>query len=173
MATAQQNPIPLFSGNPGEDLHQWLRNATLITRISGYDETTAIRTLIFALRGEALSWAALAMEHTIPTEMEQFVREIKTRFSTRNQTDLVLENFLNTHTVNSSEEYNKLLKEATQIFEKGLINKQALIKMVIAKSPSELKSYLFQTACSAPDWITFVKNAEDSAWIAFSEKSIN
>ncbi|KAI5153778.1 hypothetical protein ENBRE01_3246 [Enteropsectra breve] len=69
MATTQQNPIPLFSDNPGEDVHQWLRDATLITRISGYDEATALKTLIFALRGEALSWAALAMEHTIPTEM--------------------------------------------------------------------------------------------------------
>lgn len=41
--------------------------------------------------------------------------------------------------------------------------------MVVAKSPIAIKSFLFQLAADSTDFQSFIKKAEEAAWIAFSE----
>ncbi|KAF9762395.1 hypothetical protein NGRA_2048 [Nosema granulosis] len=48
-----------------------------------------------------------------------------------------------------------------------------LLKLTISKAPSELKSLLFQYACSSGDWNNFIKQAEEASWMAFPDRSIN
>nr|AHW68383.1 hypothetical protein NP_05G12 [Nosema pernyi] len=56
---------------------------------------------------------------------------------------------------------------------KGYMNIVPLTQVVINKSPVEMKALLLQTAESAPTWDMFRKRAEDIAWIAFPDKSLN
>ncbi|KAI5154320.1 hypothetical protein ENBRE01_3344 [Enteropsectra breve] len=84
--------------------------------------------------------------------------------------DQILNRLLATKTVSSYDDYTKVLRDATEIFEKNMINTIALTKIVISKSPSEIKFFQFQVSSTKPSWQEFAKNAEESACIAFPEK---
>ncbi|KAF9758233.1 Retrovirus-related Pol polyprotein from transposon, partial [Nosema granulosis] len=98
---------------------------------------------------------------------------LKKRFASTKTTDETLERFLATRCTKTYDEYLALLSDATLIFERGCINMEFLLKLTISKAPSELKSLLFQYACSSGDWNTFIKQAEEASWMAFPDRSIN
>ncbi|KAF9762432.1 hypothetical protein NGRA_2020 [Nosema granulosis] len=95
------------------------------------------------------------------------------RFANTKTTDDILERLLATKSTQSYGEYLNLLADTTTIFERGCINLKFLLKLTISKVPSEIKSLLFQYACSSEDWNTFVKQAEEAAWMACPSSTIN
>jgi hypothetical protein len=66
-----------------------------------------------------------------------------------------------------------LIKEACVIFERGCVNAEPLMKQVIVRAPSELKSILLQGAQNGATWNEFIRYAENSGWVAFPEKVVN
>jgi hypothetical protein len=53
------------------------------------------------------------------------------------------------------------LKDGTLIYEKKLMQEAALFKMIINKSPIEIKGLLYQTASVAKTWDEFMQKAEE------------
>jgi len=63
-------PIPVFSGAEGEDMHLWLSKAKLHRAQSGWNKTTLLAQTTAALKGAASTWL-----HTAPPKvMFRFVR---------------------------------------------------------------------------------------------------
>ncbi|KAF9760555.1 Transposon Tf2-6 polyprotein, partial [Nosema granulosis] len=81
--------------------------------------------------------------------------------------------FLTSKHPNSREEYTELLKYANDLFKKNYMNITPLTQVVINKAPVEVKALLLQAAESVPTWDQFLKRAEDVAWIAFPDKTLN
>jgi hypothetical protein len=46
----------------------------------------------------------------------------------------------------------------------------ALSKMIVNKSPVEIKALPYQTACKAGSWHEFIQNAEEVSWIDYPDK---
>lgn len=67
----------------------------------------------------------------------------------------------------------ELLSGATEIIRRECVLPNALIKQVIVRSPEEIKSLLLQAAGKSNSWNEFVKEAQNSAWVAFPERIIN
>ncbi|KAM0673643.1 hypothetical protein GVAV_003020 [Gurleya vavrai] len=65
------------------------------------------------------------------------------------------------------EEFLKMLNAANSINDTGLLKTSALIKVVITKSPENLRALLFQVAGNEYDWQEIYKVANESHWIAY------
>ncbi|KRH92925.1 LTR retrotransposon, partial [Pseudoloma neurophilia] len=161
--------MPRFSGEDTEDVTVWLRDCALVAVTAMMSEDTTLRAMILALDGKARSWASQATQGKITTR-DSFVQLIKGRFSNQCSNNITLTRFLSTSQAASYDDFAKLLKDATLLFERSLLQSTPLIQLVIAKSPTELKAYLLEKGKSSEDWHQFVSMAEESAWIAFPEK---
>lgn len=71
---------------------------------------------------------------------------------------------------NSREEYSKMLKYATVICEKRLINIGALTQMVVNKTQTEIITLLYTTTINTTSWQYFVQVAEEVSWIPYPDK---
>lgn len=88
--------------------------------------------------------------------------------------DQRFDRFQNTSTAKNYEEYTQLLKDATFLVENNCIQQTQVIRMIIARSPIAIKSFLFQLVGSSSDFQCFIKKAEDASWIPFpSEREGN
>lgn len=94
------------------------------------------------------------------------------RFANSKKTDEILEKFLAIHQTRNHEEYLNMLRDATILFERECINMKSLVELTIFKSPFEIKSLLYQYACSAENWNMFIQQAEEASWLPFPEKAI-
>ncbi|KAI5152589.1 hypothetical protein ENBRE01_2942 [Enteropsectra breve] len=89
----------------------------LITKLSGQDEPNTQKSFIFSLRGEALSWASITMETNTQVTLNQFIEEIRNRFSSKVKTDAIINHFLSIASAESYNQYMQLLKDANEIYE--------------------------------------------------------
>ncbi|KAF9762436.1 hypothetical protein NGRA_2011 [Nosema granulosis] len=84
-----------------------------------------------------------------------------------------LSKFLTSKHPSSREEYTELLTYANDLFKRNYMNITPLTQVVINKASIEVKALLLQAAENAPSWDQFLKRAEDVAWIAFPDKTLN
>jgi len=160
-----------FSGV--EDVEEWIRTAEVMAMIARARDTDVLRATIFAMRGEARTWAVNACGTRMITTWKEFKNELRSRFTSTKKTTETLSRFFMTRQAKTYEEYTSLLKDANMVLHGGCVNAEALIKQVIARSPAEVKAILLGSASSGADWSTFMRCAENSAWIAFPEKIVN
>ncbi|KAI5151672.1 hypothetical protein ENBRE01_2302 [Enteropsectra breve] len=93
MATTQPK-FPEFAGKEDEDVNKWIRDMLLITKLSGLDEPNTLKSFIFSLRGEALSWQSITRKTNTQVTLNQFIEEIRNRFSSKIKTDTIINRFL-------------------------------------------------------------------------------
>ncbi|KAM0674455.1 hypothetical protein GVAV_002068 [Gurleya vavrai] len=67
----------------------------------------------------------------------------------------------------NKDEYFQMLNTANNLNDTGLLKTSALIKIVITKSPENLRSLLFQVAGNNYDWQEVFKIAQESLWIVY------
>lgn len=60
-----------------------------------------------------------------------------------------------------------MIKDADLMLRRGCLNKPHLMKEVIARAPSEMKSMLLRMVFDSYDWDSFRKRAENYSWVAF------
>ncbi|KAF9761071.1 hypothetical protein NGRA_2880 [Nosema granulosis] len=65
-----------------------------------------------------------------------------------------------------------MLRDATILSKRECINMKTLLKVTISKSPAEIKSLLYQYACSVENWNMFIKQAEGASWLPFPERDV-
>lgn len=99
---------------------------------------------------------------------EKFKDRRRQRFLNEREMQELLNKFLATKTVANKEEFKTLIKLANKVQSKNGIELRALMKLVIAKVSSTIRTYLFQESICA-DWWAFTKAAEGSIWLCFTE----
>lgn len=126
MATASKI-LKTFSGEDNEDVSSWIRDALLIARIGRMSEEETVRTMILSLRGKALSWISIILQHQSDISLSTLTSQLSTRFKNQRVSDEKMTRFLNRKMSTTPLEYREVLQEATDIFENGGMNIEALI----------------------------------------------
>ncbi|WUR05035.1 endonuclease [Vairimorpha necatrix] len=172
MATTTNN-VGCFTGEAGEDVNVWLRDIMLVGEVSKWTNDQFKTALVSKLRGKALSWASQTLGGKMETvSLEEILHLIKKRFGSYKNNDITLSRFLSIMVPETREDYSQMLQEATVIYERSLINLDALCQMVINKSPMEIKALLYQTATTVQTWQGFIQKAEEISWIPYPDKML-
>ncbi len=172
MATVAK-AIDEYSGEDKIEINVWLKEVILMGDMAELDEQALAKLIVLKLRGNARSYAITLINGDFNSVSLSYLLEgLRKRFANSKTTDEILNKFLATTQTNSHEEYLNLLHNATILFERDCINMKSLLKQTISKSPPEIKSLLYQYACSANDWNSFIKEAEEVSWLPFPEKTI-
>ncbi|WUR03671.1 reverse transcriptase [Vairimorpha necatrix] len=119
----------------------------------GLTENQTARLICLGLRGPALSWIAMAFERVSKLDLAEVTKSLKLRFYSSLKTLATLD-----------EKGNPLIEEQTMEY-------KAVSLIVIKKSPSVLKSILYDFARQCQDWSEFLRRTEEVSWIAFPMKS--
>ncbi|KAI5151821.1 hypothetical protein ENBRE01_2410 [Enteropsectra breve] len=165
--------IGVFSAAGEEDIEEYINRIRMVSHCATATDKDMAQAALLGLRGEAQAWATQYWETLVGLTFEQLAEELTSRFAKTRETAEVLTRFFGARQSATYPEYIGLLKDATLIFRRKCINLEALIKQVIVRSPGDIKSLLLQAAQNSPNWQSFVKSAEDAAWIAFPERIIN
>ncbi|KAF9760593.1 Retrovirus-related Pol polyprotein from transposon [Nosema granulosis] len=173
MATATK-AISEYEGNDLVDIHSWLKEVMVMCSLANMNDQSIFKTIIFKLKGEARSYLISFTNGDISgLNLETLLESLKKRFGNSKRTDDVLRRFLDSESARSYDEFISLLRDATFLYEKECINMKSLVRLTISKSPSEIKSLLYQFACTSGNWSNFIKETEEASWLAFPEKAIN
>ncbi|KAF9762429.1 Retrovirus-related Pol polyprotein from transposon [Nosema granulosis] len=173
MATAAKS-INTFSGESNEDVLTWLQEVKFVRGVIGSSEEETRKMMLLKLRGAALSWAAEVLgERSTEISLGELIELLKTRFSSQQTTEISLSKFLTSKHPSTREEFTDLLRCANDLFRKKYMNIIPLTQVVINKAPVEMKALLLQAAETVQSWDQFMKRAEDIAWIAFPDKTLN
>lgn len=126
------------------------------------------------MRDTALSWASELIEkNQWKIQLDNFLVLFRKRFSNLYKTEISLSNFLTSASPTTREEFTDLLNAGTILYEQQLMNTGALAQVLIGKCPDNIKSLLFQSMEQANDWHGFIQRAEQVAWLAFPNKTLN
>ncbi|KAF9760594.1 Retrovirus-related Pol polyprotein from transposon [Nosema granulosis] len=173
MATTTKS-LKTFSGTEDEDVITWLEEISFITKLLRYTEEDTVRTTLLQLRGVALSWATEVLgARANELNFERLRSALVNRFGSQQRTDLSLSRFLTAPSPKTRGEYTSFLNDASILFKKNYMNIVPLTQVVINKSPGDMKALLLQAAETAQSWDSFIKRAENVAWIAFPDHTLN
>ncbi|KRH92951.1 putative transposable element [Pseudoloma neurophilia] len=161
MASAAK-AFPTFAGIIEQDVSIWTRDCKLIARKQEIDDETTRKVMILTLREKGLSWASHFLETNINTNLNEFISNIESRFSNQASIEQTLQNFLQTKKCKTHTHYIELLKMSTKLLQKNCLNKESVMKLVIARSPSDIKSLLFNILEKDESCETFLKVAEEA-----------
>ncbi|KAF9750351.1 hypothetical protein NGRA_3443, partial [Nosema granulosis] len=173
MATAT-NSMREFHGKPEEDAAVWLRDVLLIARLGRFTEEDTLKAVVLKLRDTALAWASeLIEQREWRINLEEFTLLFKKRFSNLYKTEVSLSKFLKAPSPSTREEFSALLNAGTILFEQKLMNSCALAQVLIGKCPDNIKGLLFQAIEQYNDWQSFIQRAEQVAWLAYPDLTLN
>ncbi|KAM0685979.1 hypothetical protein COBT_002804, partial [Conglomerata obtusa] len=135
--------------------------------------TEIFKVAILKLKGNAQSWYAGMAEKEENLNFNNFALQLLNRYNNTNEVHDKLEKFLSTSIPKDKSRYQGMLKEASFLLDNGCLNSLSMIKLVIARSPLELKPILFTLARNiGNDWTEFLKLTEESLWLAFPDKEL-
>lgn len=143
----------------------------MIANILNINDDTLPTLLLIKLRGQAQTWATRIYKSEGTLTLDVFITQIQEKFSNVEKTHKLLEEFLKINEVNNERDFTELLKKGEFLVEKNCLNTTSCIKLIIARSPLALKPILLQFASVAATWDAFVKDAQNSLWIAFQAPS--
>ncbi|KRH93398.1 pol polyprotein [Pseudoloma neurophilia] len=163
--------FPTFSGKHDEDVTTWLRDTKLIAKTLNMSEETHRQMIIISLRDKALSWASNFLETQINSSLTDLLINIEKRFSNQITIEQTLQSVLNTQQCKTRSTFTQLLAQSTKLHTKKILNSQSLMKLIVARSPSDIKSFLWQSTTEETTWENFIKIAEEAASISFTEQN--
>ncbi|MGL4848941.1 MAG: hypothetical protein ACRC28_08430, partial [Clostridium sp.] len=173
MATAVKT-VTSFGGEEEEDVGTWIRDILLVAEVLGWQEEEMVRVVVVSLKGKARSWASQILGGKISSlDWKSLNDLLRRRFCASRIGQVTLTKFCALGIVQSREEYSEMLRQATAIYEKEVVTLRALAEMVVQKTPSEIKTYLWQTARNTLSWEDFIQMAEEVAGIAFPDKMLS
>ncbi|MGL5708890.1 MAG: retropepsin-like aspartic protease, partial [Aeromonas sp.] len=158
-----------YNGTDNEDVIHWIRDMKMITQTAGLNDLQIRSLVILKLRGQAQSWCSAIYEATPDIQLDTLLESLKKRFQNKKAINMAVESFLKRNTVKSKAEFVEMLNEITLILTGQQINLESLIRLMIQKSPPELRTLLFQISYENPDWQDIMKKAENVIWIPFPE----
>ncbi|KAM0677531.1 hypothetical protein BDAP_001857 [Binucleata daphniae] len=172
MASALET-IRTFSGQPDEDITSWIKEVTLVQRLLNLPDDTTLKAAALRFRNTAQKWHSELIVKEKNLDLKTFFIKCSDRFCNTQAVHETLEKFLAHKTATTREEYKKILNMATFLLEKGCLSQKPMVKLLIGRSPSELKVLLLQavTNCDS-DWYEFIKIIEENMWIAFPENTL-
>lgn len=163
------NALREYNGEPHEDVNIWLRDVNLVKTAGNIPDIIMRNILLLKLRGMAQSWASSLITQNPDIPLSSLATALKQRFENTKHNFDVTERFLKGRTCKNKEEYKLMLQDASLLFNKNLINVEPLIKLVISRSPPELRTLFYQFTYENSDWNEFVKKAEECMWLPFPE----
>ncbi|KAM0686313.1 hypothetical protein COBT_002466 [Conglomerata obtusa] len=122
--------------------------------------------MMLKLTNIARSWGSLIFEFQLQITLVKFIIRLKQRFTNETKSQEILEKFIAAQFFNNKEEYRQSLKAANNINDTCLLKTSALIKIVITKSPTNLRALFFQVAGNEYDKQAFFNVTNESNWIA-------
>ncbi|KAM0676651.1 hypothetical protein BDAP_002764 [Binucleata daphniae] len=172
MASALES-IRTYSGLPDEDINTWIKEVKLVKQLLDLTSELTLRAAALRFRGTAQKWLSELMMKEKELNLNTFFNKYTDRFCNTQKIHETLEKFLANKIPTTQEEYKKLLNMATTLLEKGCLSQKPMIKLLIGRSPSELKVLILQAATNSDsDWYEFIKIIEESMWIAFPENCL-
>ncbi|KAF9760665.1 hypothetical protein NGRA_3058 [Nosema granulosis] len=122
----------------------------------------------------ALAWASeLVEQNEWRINLDDFILLFKKRFSNLYKAEVSLSKFLTALSPSTREDFTALLNAGTILFEQKLMNTCALAQVLIGKCPDNIKALLFQAIETCSDWKSFIQRAEQVAWLAYPDKTLN
>ncbi|WUR04295.1 endonuclease [Vairimorpha necatrix] len=170
MATAIKT-VGCFSGKKEEDINTWLRDTTFTARVMGLTEDQTARLICLGLRGPALSWIAMGFERVSELDLAEVTKSLKLRFYSSQKTLATLDEFVKPQQFGILEAFIDFCRKGNSLIEQQTMEYKAVSLIVIKKSPSVLKSILYDFARQCQDWSEFLRRTEEVSWIAFPMKS--
>lgn len=162
------NATKEFSGKENENIEAWIKEVKMIGKVTQLDPISIFKLILIKLRGVAQSWASELYEKEPHIELNEFVKRLCQKFcEKKNDTMEVLERITKKGEVKSIDELKKLIKDTTIIIERGGMNVEMVIKIVINKMPGALKPMAYQIGYENYDWVDFVRRLEECAWMGF------
>ncbi|WUR04954.1 endonuclease [Vairimorpha necatrix] len=143
MATAIKT-VGCFSGKKEEDINTWLRDTTFTARVFGLTEDQTARLICLESKIEILQFTENSGHSRRVFKPQQFGN---------------LEAFID------------FCRKGNSLIEQQTMEYKAVSPIVIKKSPSVLKSILYDFARQCQDWSEFLRRTEEVSWIAFPMKS--
>jgi hypothetical protein len=162
--------LPTFEGKKHDDIIRWLKQASMIAKMTILNDLERMRLIFLRLKGNAQIWASQLLTNSPNIGLEDFENKSVARFCSSGKIQNTLETFLACKQPQSLDDYIALLRNAPDIYEKNCIAALSLVKMVIKRSPDMIKSILYMHSLKAQDWHEFSKKAEDCAWLGFDSK---
>ncbi|KAM0675007.1 hypothetical protein GVAV_001346 [Gurleya vavrai] len=164
------NAVKDFHGNEGEDVFSWERQLQTICTIFQLSEKFKMKLIFSKLKGKSQEWATNAMQQNPWYDVKDIIKNLKKQFSNTNSNHNKLNHFLSIKNVNSKEEFTDLLNIANEIYQRGSVNEESLIKLTIARCPSILRPLLVKYTVNDGEWYTFLRDAQENMWIAFTDE---
>lgn len=173
MASAME-AIRTFSGTENEDITTWIKEVQLVQNLLSLEDDTTLKAAALRLRGKAQQWCCNVFKTSPCLKFQEFIKLISSQYCNPQRVHNLLEKFLSTKIATTKEEFRELLNNATILLEKGCLNSNAMIKLLISRAPPELKIVLLQASMQAKDdWHNFIKMSEDHIWVAFPEHHLH
>ncbi|KAM0673911.1 hypothetical protein GVAV_002429 [Gurleya vavrai] len=166
MASAME-ATGFYDGKDEEKAIMWLRDIRMVSEITKLSSSNTLRLMMLKLTDCARSWCSLIFETRPEITLQEFITLFKQRFGNATKSQETLEKFMTAQPPKNREEFLKMLNAANSINDTGLLKTSALIKVVITKSPENLRALLFQVAGNEYDWQEIYKVANESHWIAY------
>ncbi|KAM0675505.1 hypothetical protein GVAV_000871 [Gurleya vavrai] len=156
-----------YDGKDEDQAIKWLRDIRMVSELTRLSSTNTLKLMMLKLTDSARSWCSLLFESRPSIVLKDFVALFKQRFANATKSQETLEKFMTALPPKNKDEYFQMLNTANNLNDTGLLKTYALIKIVITKSPENLRSLLFQVAGNDYDWQEVFKIAQESLWIAY------
>ncbi|KAM0678690.1 hypothetical protein BDAP_000800 [Binucleata daphniae] len=163
--------LSIFLGKDNEDIIAWLQQAKIISKVSMLSEKNTVKLLILRTKDIAQTWIAKILTGEPDLTLAEISTRMTTLFASNNRNQELLTKFINLNGSKTKEEYLTMLKLAITLHEKNFLEVVSLMKHTIMKSPTDVKSYLFQKGLETNDWYDFLKYAKESIWLCFETQS--
>ncbi|KAM0676259.1 hypothetical protein GVAV_000222 [Gurleya vavrai] len=119
------------------------------------------------MRGKAQQWSSDFYQSRSNFTLNDLTSGLLNRFTSQSNSKKLLEQFMARKQARSETDWNKILEEAGQIKTLKLLDTLALMRLVTSRAPETMKSFLLQKISETCSWSNFIKNAQETSWIAF------
>ncbi|KAM0686054.1 hypothetical protein COBT_002728, partial [Conglomerata obtusa] len=164
------NAVKDFGGGENDDVFTWERQILTTFRVFQLNEISQMKLLLCKLKGKAGDWLANVLTESPYYGAEDILKLIKKQFSNTNANHRKLNKFLAFACANCKDDFAELLDLADDIFQRRAVNEDSLIKLTIARCPPIMRPVLIKFTYNDGEWYSFLKEAKQNAWIAFTEE---
>lgn len=160
-----------FTGTKQEDVSKWIKKTLTKAELFNLNSVQTRTLIILLFKGQAEKWYLENKNELSGLSLEELLSKLATRSASQVSTEKILDNFLSRREVQTVEEYDEMLQEASTLFTRQSITSESIIKMVIKRTPPTIQSILYLIAENATSWQNFKARAANVTWLAFDSFS--
>ncbi|KAM0685707.1 hypothetical protein COBT_003079, partial [Conglomerata obtusa] len=159
-----------FFGKDTEDVNTWLQSVKMIAAAADLSTEDTTRLIIIKLRDSAQLWAGELLNKHPSLTFFEFTKHLLHRFGAKVNNMEILNRFLKTEEAKSKNKFVTLLKDASIIFERGFMNLEPLMQLIISRAPNSLRTLLYQISYENLDWNDIIRQFTECSWIPFKNE---